>query len=148
VTDINYETLGRLHIYCQTRIQDLPADFSKVSALAYAYVDFAHENRRAWETVFAVSHKGDKLSKLSKDYKKRLLSLFENIESTLQECLNLPVKQAQTSARLLWACLHGITILTLDGRLKLVGVEQPHVMIDDLLQRCLSNLVKKNVSGA
>jgi len=50
----------------------------------------------------------------------------------------MPDKMAHSSARLLWACMHGITVLTLDGRLNLVGIQKPHDMIDDLLHRYLS----------
>lgn len=137
VTDINYETLGRLYQFCQERIRGLPKDFSKVRTLAYAYVDFAHENQRAWESIFATAYKGDKAPRLPKDYQQRILNLFEHIEITLQECLNFPPDRAHITARLLWACLHGITVLTLDGRLTLVGVEEPHEMIDDLLEKYL-----------
>ena len=139
ITDINYETLGRLYQFCQERVHDLPMDFSKVRALAYAYVDFAHKNQRAWESVFATTHKGDKTPRLPKDYQQRILSLFEHIEITLKECLNFPSDRARITARLMWACLHGITVLTLDGRLKLVGVERPHAMIDDLLKHYLAD---------
>lgn len=139
MVEINYDTLGRLFELCQTRVKQLPPDISKVKALAYAYVDFAHENTRAWETVFAANRKGGKRKKLPKYYQARLLDLFALIERTLRECLNLSDAAARSSARLLWACLHGITILTLDGRLNLVGVQKPHDMIDDLLQKYLQS---------
>jgi AcrR family transcriptional regulator len=138
VIDINFETLGHLYDLCQKRIENLPLDFSKVSALAYAYVDFAHENVRAWETVFAITYKGEKKVRLPKHYQARLLKLFSLIEFTLHECLKMPEKKARPAARLLWACLHGITVLTLDGRLSLIGIDDPHHMIDDLLHRYLA----------
>jgi AcrR family transcriptional regulator len=137
VIDINFETMGHLYDLCQKRIEKLPPNFSKIKALAYAYVDFAHDNTRAWETVFATTRKGDKKVRLPKHYQARLLKLFSLIEFTLEECLNMPNKAARSSARLLWACMHGITVLTLDGRLNLVGVQKPHDMIDDLLQKYL-----------
>jgi AcrR family transcriptional regulator len=139
VSDVNYETLGRLQAFCYERIKDLPPDFSKIGALAYAYVDFARENTRAWETLFANTHKVEKKARVPKHYQQRLLGVFQLIEATLQECLEIPVADAPKTARLLWACLHGITILMLDGRLTLIGVERPHEMIDDLLRKYFSS---------
>jgi AcrR family transcriptional regulator len=138
IIDINYDTLGRLYELCRKRIENLPSNFSKIKALAYAYVDFAHDNRRAWETVFANERKGDKRVRLPKHYQDRLLELFTLIENVLQECLKISAKEASKSARLLWACLHGITLLTIDGRLQLIGIDSPHGMIDDLLQKYLA----------
>ncbi|MDX2027186.1 MAG: TetR-like C-terminal domain-containing protein [Alphaproteobacteria bacterium] len=137
VTDINHATLEQLYRFCNERTQGLPLDFSKVRALAYAYVDFAHDNRRAWETLFAGTRDGSHKSRLPAYYRQALLNLFEFIETILRECLQIPAGEAAKMARLLWAAMHGITVLTLDGRLNLIGVGQPHEMIDDLLQRYL-----------
>lgn len=139
ITDINYGTLGRLHDFCREHTATSPPDLSRVKALACAYVDFAHKNIRAWETLFAHTRKDDRKARLPKHYQERLMELFRLIEDTLQECLKIPAAQARTTARLLWACLHGITALTLDGRLNMVGVEQPHAMIDDLLRKYLAD---------
>jgi AcrR family transcriptional regulator len=136
VLDINFITLGRLHAFCQTRVQGMQPGFKKVKALAYAYVDFAHQNVRAWETLFAYTHKGK--TRPPKPYQQRVQDLFQLIAATLQECLKMPQAEAASSARLLWSCLHGITVLMLDGRINLVGVEQPHTMIDDLLEKYLA----------
>lgn len=139
ILDINFETLGKLDQFCQAQTLGLPKDSTRVRALAYAYVDFAHKNQRAWESIFAIPRKGNQTPQLPEDYRQRILSLFARIENTLQECLNFPRDKAGVIARLLWACLHGITVLTLDGRLKLVGVAQPHAMIDALLRPYLGD---------
>ena len=141
IIDINFETLGRLSDFCQQRTQDLPSDVSKIKALAYAYVDFAHENLRAWQTVFATTRKGEKNTRLPKYYQQRLQEVFGRIEDVLRECLTIPASEVTQTARLLWACLHGITVLTLDGRLSLIGVDAPHPMIDNLLEKYLAAYV-------
>jgi AcrR family transcriptional regulator len=138
ITDINYETLGHLFDLCQTRIEKSQPGFAKIKALAYAYIDFAHGHKRAWETLFAASRANDKKTRLPPHYQARLLKLFTLIEFTLQESLSMSRKEAGASARLLWACMHGITMLTLEGRLALVGAPDPHVMIDHFLQKYLS----------
>jgi AcrR family transcriptional regulator len=139
LVDINYATLDRLHTYCHDRIKKRPLDFSRVRELACAYVDFAHENTPAWETLFTNTRKGEKATRLPKYYQERLVEIFSLIEVTLQECLKISTRDAPKMARLLWACLHGITVLTLDGRLTLIGTDAPHRMIDDLLQKYLGD---------
>ncbi len=140
MVDVNYETLGRLQAYCQQKIATLPADFSRVRGLAYAYADFARENLRAWEAIYAPSRKmeHDNAPALPEYYQQRLADIFLMVENTLIDCLKLPQPTTSSSARLLWACLHGITVLNLNGTLGLVGVEQPHAMIDDLLTQYLA----------
>ena len=137
ILDINYATLGRLQDYCREKMRATPADFSRIRALAYAYVDFARENIRAWETIFAHTRKRGGKPRLPKHYQQRLGDIFRLIEDALQECLGMQADIAGPTARLVWASLHGITVLTLDGSLGLIGVDDPHPMIDDLLRRCL-----------
>jgi len=135
VTEVNFITLDRLEQACRERIDGLPPTFEKVKALAYAYADFAHDNVRAWEAIFMHSRQLTSPSRLPKSYQKKLADLFYVIENVLTECLKISSADAHKAARLLWACLHGITVLTLDGRLRLIGVEKPHLIIDDLLEK-------------
>lgn len=146
VTDVNYGTLDALEKACRASIAGLPSDFSKIRSLAYAYVDFSHAHIRAWETLFSGTRISAKPIRLPKAYQEKIVSLFQLIEEVLIDSMNFPVSEAHRSARLLWASLHGITVLTLDGRLKLVGIEQPHQIIDNLLERYFSVSIKEPVS--
>lgn len=134
VMDVNLRTLQRLEEACIRDTKNIPAGFDKVKGLAYAYVTFAQENFHAWQTIFATTRRETKQSKLPKSYQKKLVDLFTVIEAILQECFRIDKEEAFKAARLLWACLHGITGLALDGRLNLIGVEKPHRIIDDLLE--------------
>jgi AcrR family transcriptional regulator len=137
VTEINFNTLGRLHDLCAERTNAAPRGMYRVKALAYAYTDFARGHRRAWETMFMKDGAENK-AHLPKHYHARLHALFTLIEATLQDNLALPAAEAGKIARLLWACLHGITVLSLDGRTELVGAGDAKAMIDDLLNRQLA----------
>ncbi len=90
------------------------------------------------------TRKAGKAARLPTLYQERILSLFVMIEGILKECLNIPAPDAKQSARLLWACLHGIAVLTLDGRLQLVGIEKPHKIIDDLLMKYFGIYLKSS----
>lgn len=139
ISEVNYVTLGRLEQACRDSIKDKQSNLSKIRVLAYAYVDFAHENAPCWEAIFIRSNKVTKSSDLPKPYQQRILGLFQMIEDVLRECLDISKTEARRSSRLLWACLHGIAVLTLDGRLQLVGIENHHKIIDDLLGKYFSS---------
>ena len=138
VTEVNYATLCRLEKNCRACVAGLPNDMNKVRALALAYVNFANDNQNEWETLFAGSrHK----HQLPDAYKKRVIDIFNFIEMSIIECVPIPPAEADRTARLLWASLHGITILMLDGRLKLTGADDPHALIEDLLKKHFSSFV-------
>lgn len=135
VTAVNLDTLEQLAQHCQAAVKATPAGLARLKALAYAYIDFAGRHKHAWRTLFAGERDGASQHRLPARYRDLLEALFDLIEQSLKEChLRSPADPAQ-AARLLWTCLHGITALTLDGRLKLVGIDQPHLMVDDLLER-------------
>lgn len=139
VTDVNLMTLARLEAFCRERTANARADFSKVRALAHGYVDFARENLPLWEAIFMrmpTEPEGPlQAQEVPEENKQQILSLFSMIEEILKECMGLTPAKAKRSARLLWACLHGIAVLTLDGRLQLVGIDEPDRIIDDLLEK-------------
>jgi len=147
VGEVNYNTLGELEQACRERIEKLPHDFSRVRALAYAYVDFSHAHTHAWETLFSGTRISTKSSRLPKPYQQRIFALFQLIEDVLRDCLGLLVAEAHRSARLLWATLHGITVLTLDGRLRMVGIEEPHQIIDNLLEKYFTSHITKEITS-
>ncbi len=139
VTEVNWLTLSRLEAFCRERTAFARTDFSKVRALAHAYVDFARDNLPLWEAIFMRLPSDPEgpldASDVADKTKKQILSLFTMIEDILKESMGLSPSKAKKSARLLWACLHGIAVLTLDGRLRLVGIDESDKIIDDLLER-------------
>ena len=136
VAEVNYDTLGRLEQACRAAMENRPQHgLARVKALAYAYVDFSRENIHAWETLFSGARMDTKSNRMPKPYQQKVSALFRLIEDTLCDCLRLPQTEAQRDARLLWASLHGITVLTLDGRLKWAGVDKSHPIIDRLLEK-------------
>jgi len=139
VTGVNLLTLGRLETFCRERTTHARSGFSKVRALAHAYVDFARDNLPLWEAIFMrlpTEPEGPIApAEVPEENKQQILSLFCMIEDILRESMQLSPSKAKRSARLLWACLHGIAVLTLDGRLQLVGIDAPDKIIDDLLEK-------------
>jgi AcrR family transcriptional regulator len=137
VTEVNYMTLKRLHEYCFGRVRQAKAGYEAARTLAYAYIDFASENERAWRTLFIETNRA-KNTKLPAHYRQCVADLFRLIETTLQKNLNIAANEAKKTARMLWASLHGITSLMLDGRLALIGIDEPHAIVDELLRKYLN----------
>jgi AcrR family transcriptional regulator len=142
VTEVNYTTLTRLDEFCRERLKRAGSGYAAVKSLAYAYIDFAAGNERAWRTLFIETNRVGKPGKLPAHYQERLAGLFQMLETTLKDNLAMDAIDAASAARILWAALHGITSLTLDGRLSLIGVEDPHDMTDDLLDKYLKTYIR------
>lgn len=123
-------TLADLQEYFARQTAATPPDFNRIVKLARAYGAFAQQQPRRWLALFAEPHQG----KLPKWYQRQLDGIFTFIEAQLQQCLGQEAAASRQTARLLWACLHGITMLTLDGRLQAIGQSEADVLVDTLLQ--------------
>ena len=142
VTEVNYATLKRLYDHCLEKLKGARPGHEAIKSLAYAYIDFAHTHERAWRTLFNEANRNALPAKLPVHYQQCITDLFELIETTMQKNLNIAAGEAAHAARLLWACMHGITSLMLDGRLAFIGIEQPHMIVDDLLNKYLKDYAK------
>lgn len=140
IVAVNEATLQRLHAYCQARLRRTRPDFTRVRRLAHAYIDFARTHELSWRALFAATAVA--ADQLPETYRQLLTALFQMIEITLRESLSMSRVEAVKAARLLWASLHGITALGLDGRLALIGAPAGHVMVDDLLRKYLAQYIK------
>ena len=122
-------TLADMQEHFVRQTATTPPDFDRIVKLARAYGAFAQQQPRRWLALFAQPHQG----KLPKWYQRQLDCIFTFIESQLQLCLQQNPATSRHTARLLWACLHGITMLTLDGRLQAIGQSEADTMVDTLL---------------
>ena len=123
-------TLVEMQNYFARRIAPHPPGFARISALAHAYGEFAAASPRRWLALFAQPRTG----RLPEWYRRQLRQLFAFIESHLQESLGQTAAESRRTARYLWACLHGIATLTLDGRLNAIGGSEAKPLIDTLLK--------------
>ncbi len=122
-------TLAGLQDELAAAVAATPADFSRIQALAQAYCAFAERHAPLWLAMFATPHRG----RLPRWYRARLQSLFSLLEAELHACLKLGPAESRRTTRLLWAALHGITMLTLDGRLQAIGKSEARALVEALL---------------
>jgi len=135
ILEVNSRTLAHLYVFCEKAIDELPDDITKIRRLAQAYFNFAKKYQHLWKAVFLWTREKPSKTRLSNAYKEQFARLFLLIEKNLQQSLGLSPEAAKKSAKLLWSCIHGITILSLDGKLQTVGATDANAMIEDLINR-------------
>lgn len=103
--------------------------------LAQSYIDFARRHYNRWTTLF--EFRMAKPAPLPEWYAEKLARLFLLVENAI-----LPhsgdAKKARHDAKVLWAGIHGICVLSLSGKLDIVGAEKTEVLANSLLDRYMS----------
>lgn len=116
---INGRTLDMMTEKLKQVINPDDAELS-IMQLAKTYVSFAAENCNLWSMVF--EHHLTENEDIPDWYQEKIDTIFSLVESQFQ-CL--PVKhsdeQGKLAARVLWSGVHGICILTLSGKIDLIG---------------------------
>jgi AcrR family transcriptional regulator len=111
---------------------------TRFQALGRVYLDFAAGNWRLWSSVF--EHRASDSEALGA-YMARLDVILTNIEQPLGALLpGLAPQQRRQLARTLFAAVHGVVSLGLDGKLGPVDVETLHVQVQLLLGATLGGL--------
>ena len=88
-----------------------------VKALTQAYLAFAKSHAHRWRALFA--HHMAEGQNVPEWYGKKLSALFELVEEPLHALIG---EAASLEARALWAGIHGVCALGIDGKLALPGV--------------------------
>jgi AcrR family transcriptional regulator len=101
--------------------------------LAQAYIDFARSHYNRWTALF--EFKMARPSPLPEWYAEKLARLFELVENAiLPHCSDNP-QLARHNAKVVWAGIHGICVLSLSGKLDMVGAEKTEVLVNSLLEK-------------
>ncbi len=107
-------------------------------ALGRVYLDFAARNWRLWSSVF--EHRAQETEALT-TYMSRLDAILTNIEQPLGALLpDCPDVARRRIARTLFASVHGVVSLGLDGKLGPIALEDLHAQVALLLRSVLSGL--------
>jgi AcrR family transcriptional regulator len=107
--------------------------------LAHAYLDFARRHHRRWSALFA-PRQGQ--GPLPDWYAGKMARLFGLVEEALRSGIGGSRAKARKSAKVLWAGIHGICVLSLSGKLDTVGTDSPEALIDALIDTWLRGLRK------
>jgi AcrR family transcriptional regulator len=106
--------------------------------LGRVYLDFAARHWRLWSSVF--EHRASDSEALSA-YMLRLDVILTNIEQPLHALLpDIDPAARRRLARTLFAAVHGVVSLGLDGKLGPIGAEELHEQVRSLLAATLRGL--------
>ncbi len=130
ILHINARTLDAWH---QELSKSLKATKGEpVKCLAKGYLSFAKEHYNLFTTLF--EHQSQDIPEW---YAPKMSQLFELVEESLQQRVEDRAK-ARHLAKVLWASIHGITILALSGKLEVVGADSPEKLMETVLKSLLA----------
>ena len=132
---INARILDDLHKKLSHGLQRSRKD--PLRFLAQGYLDFARQHPYRWTALF--EFRMAQQESLPDGYTVKLKDLFDLIENALLPYTNGNRRKAQRDAKVLWAGIHGICVLSLSGKLDIVDAEKPEILIKSLLDMYFSS---------
>lgn len=106
--------------------------------LASSYRDFAHSHTNRWLALFEHRMAEDKPVPLW--YAEKMARFFALVERALLPHVANNSRKARRHAKILWAGIHGICILSVSGKLDVVEAETADVLIKHFLDTYLAGL--------
>ncbi len=105
--------------------------------LAKAYVAFASHNYHRWSMIFEQCLNEEMA--IPDWYQHKVNQMFVRIDELFQQLtLDTPLENTQLAARALWSGVHGVCMLSLTGKLDLVGVKN----IENIVVLLVENFLK------
>ncbi|KXF81399.1 TetR/AcrR family transcriptional regulator [Enterovibrio coralii] len=132
--------LDELRSQAERKLSSTTDPKASLSALAHLYLDFAAENRYRWQLIFEHSMQGDKLPDWQNDRIQSMTGLLEALLRKLSP--NKSDEEVVQASRVLWAGVHGITLLSVDDKLFTDVPVNGGELIDNLLAGYLSGWVQ------
>jgi AcrR family transcriptional regulator len=137
ILHINARTLDEWYGIMKHAMQNNKKD--PLYALAKAYVAFSRSHYHQWSALF--EHQLPQNSERPEWYLPKMTRFFTLAEMPLLELLWHNHAKTKRSARVLWAGIHGICVLSLAGKLDLVGADSPEVLAASFVETYLAGLV-------
>ncbi|PWI34282.1 TetR family transcriptional regulator [Vibrio albus] len=106
------QTVDELQAESVTALEPVQTPKQALYELAWCYHDFAKQNLYRWQLIFQHSMNGESLPEWQTERISQMTSMLENI---LEQLAPLRSEQERLEAsRVLWAGVHGITLLSVD----------------------------------
>lgn len=109
---------------------------ARARAFAQGYYAFARENHNLWLALFEHKMKPEDIPDW---FRPKIAQMFDIFEDTVLLHTAGDRKKAAKLAKILWASVHGICVLSLTGKLEQVKAERAEKMIDDLFAIALKS---------
>ena len=139
ILHINATTLDDMGKFIEEGLNPKLKNAKAIKQLAKLYIDFAHKNRNSWSALFEYNIPPE--SYLPDWYNQRIEKLFSIVESLLSEFISKK-SEALKHAKVIWASIHGICVLSLTQKLNVVGTASVEILTDSLIENYLRGLEK------
>jgi AcrR family transcriptional regulator len=104
--------------------------------LTQGYIDFARKHYNRWTALF--EFRAAKPAPPPDWYASRLARLFGLVENAIMPHSGGDRRRARRDAKVLWAGIHGICVLSLSGKLDIVGADKTEILVNALLDRYMA----------
>ncbi|QUJ68251.1 WHG domain-containing protein [Photobacterium sp. GJ3] len=130
------QTLDELFAEAEKEMQKANSTKDALRKLAYCYLNFASAHPYRWQLIFQHTMNGEELPDWQSE---RINSMTSMLEGLIRQLIPDQSEKAVTEAsRVLWAGVHGITLLTVDDKLFTSSPVDGKALIDNLLDTYLS----------
>lgn len=130
------QTLDELmqQVYLELEKSSTPED--SLQTIAYCYYDFAQQHPNRWQLVFQHNMNGEELPDWQENRINQMMSVLEDILKAINPSKeNAEIVQ---SSRVIWASVHGITLLSLDDLFFSSSPINGHQLITNLLSNYIN----------
>ncbi len=138
IVHLNGQTLNELYGYLSsaTNTSEVPHDLRQ---LLKGYLEYLKDHRNLWEALF--EYRLPEGQSLPDWYMEKIARLLGLIENALSPLFSPDDRDAlASSARVLWASLHGICSLSESGKLQIISNQNVHEMTELLMVCFVSGL--------
>lgn len=113
------------------KVVSRPRKEDNIIALAKAYIQFVRKNYGRWSLLFGYTMAKDK--EIPDWYQEKVEKLFKVVEEAMLPHAGGDRKKAYQAARVLWASVHGICVLSMSGKLDVANVDSAEAMAKTLV---------------
>ena len=141
ILQVNARTLDRLRLPMQAAVAATDDPEQQLLGAARAYADFARGHPNLWRACF--EHRLPEGVAGPDFIDTRIAQLVELIMAPLARVSGAEGAALDAAAQSLWSGVHGVCILTLTGKLHMVGGQATEHLTDDLITHYLAGLVSR-----
>jgi AcrR family transcriptional regulator len=141
ILSINGTSLDRLQEQLRSDVQNVEDPFQAVMQLARTYTTFCNGNYHLWSML--VNHKLAPGNTIPPGFQEKIDGLFCMVSDMVIPLVAGDKKKADRAARVLWAGLHGVCSLAMDGKLDATKSETADILADSLVRNYLHGLARK-----
>lgn len=131
------QTLDELAELAELAVSDSQGATDALHKLAYCYHDFAVDHPHRWQLIFQHTMNGEELPEWQSTRIDKMTGMLEGLVA--MHTNNHSHEQILEASRVLWAGVHGITLLSVDDKFFSSTPMDGRLLIDSLLSNYLSS---------